>query len=76
MNALAGVDVFIVDALRQAPHPSHAHLDLALAWAADIDAKQTILTNLHIDMDYNTLRESLPDGVSPGFDGMEIFRSI
>ena len=76
MKALAGVDVFIVDALRQAPHPSHAHLDLALAWSADIGAKQTVLTNLHIDMDYNTLRKGLPDSVSPGFDGMEIVRSV
>ena len=70
LEALRGVDIFVVDALRPEPHPSHAHLDRALAWAREIAATKTVLTNLHIDMDYQTLRRELPEGVEPGYDGM------
>ena len=52
---MAGLDVWIVDALRQAPHPSHLNLDEALAWIARIKPKRAILTNLHSDLDYETL---------------------
>ena len=67
---MAGLDVWIVDALRQAPHPSHFNLDEALEWIARVKPKRAILTNLHSDMDYATLRASLPSGVEPAYDGM------
>ena len=70
IGALAGLDVWIVDALRKTPHPSHFNLDEALAWIARIKPKRAILTNLHTDMDYASLRSHLPPGVEPGFDGM------
>jgi phosphoribosyl 1,2-cyclic phosphate phosphodiesterase len=72
MAALAGLDVWIVDALRKAPHPSHFNLDEALEWIARVNPKRAILTNLHSDMDYADLRASLPSGVEPGYDGMEL----
>ena len=70
IEALAGLDVWIVDALRKTPHPSHFNLDEALAWIARIKPKRAILTNLHTDMDYAALRAILPAGVEPGFDGL------
>ncbi len=70
--ALAGVEVWIVDALRYAPHPTHAHVDLTLSWIAKVRPRRAVLTNLHVDLDYQTLRSNLPDGVEPAFDGMEI----
>jgi len=72
LAALAGLDVWIVDALRKAPHPSHFNLDEALDWIALVKPKRAILTNLHSDMDYAALRASLPPGVEPGYDGMTI----
>ena len=71
-DALKGVQTLIVDALRYTEHPSHAHLDMALGWIDRVKPKQAILTNLHIDMDYQTLCRELPDNVVPAFDGMEI----
>jgi phosphoribosyl 1,2-cyclic phosphate phosphodiesterase len=68
--AMAGLDVWIVDALRKAPHPSHLNLDEALAWIERIKPKRAILTNLHSDMDYEALRKILPPHVEPAFDGM------
>jgi phosphoribosyl 1,2-cyclic phosphate phosphodiesterase len=70
--ALAGVEVWIVDALRYTPHPSHAHVARTLEWIARVRPKRAVLTNLHIDLDYETLRRELPDGVEPAYDGMVI----
>ncbi len=70
--ALKGVDIWIVDALRHRPHPTHAHLELTLEWIKKISPKRAILTNMHVDMDYQALRRTLPRGVEPAYDGLEI----
>ncbi len=72
LAALRGLDVWMVDALRYAPHPSHAHLAQSLAWIKALAPKRAILTNLHVDMDFHTLRGALPPGVEPGYDGLVI----
>ena len=69
---LQGLDVWILDALRYAPHPSHFCLADALEWIDRIRPKRAILTNLHSDMDYETLRRELPEHVEPAYDGMSI----
>ena len=68
--ALTGLDVWIVDALRYRPHPSHFSLDDALAWIERLKPRRAILTNLHADLDYEVLRGKLPVHVVPAFDGM------
>jgi phosphoribosyl 1,2-cyclic phosphate phosphodiesterase len=70
--ALNGLDVWIVDALRYRPHPSHFSLDDALAWIARLKPRRAILTNLHADLDYDELRGKLPAHVEPAFDGMTV----
>lgn len=70
--ALSGVECWIVDALRYTPHPSHAHLEKTLSWIGRVKPKRAILTNMHLDMDYDTLKRDLPQGVEPGFDGMSL----
>jgi phosphoribosyl 1,2-cyclic phosphate phosphodiesterase len=71
-DVLAGVKVWIIDALRYTPHPTHASVDQALAWIERVRPKRAILTNLHIDLDYRELAERLPDGVEPAYDGLTI----
>jgi phosphoribosyl 1,2-cyclic phosphate phosphodiesterase len=71
-EALRGLDVWIVDALRYTPHPTHAHVARALEWVARVRPRRAILTNLHIDLDYETLKRQLPPGVEPAFDGMAL----
>jgi phosphoribosyl 1,2-cyclic phosphate phosphodiesterase len=68
--ALEGVECWIVDALRYVPHPSHAHLSRTLEWIARVKPKRAILTNMHVDLDYDTLKRELPPGVEPAYDGM------
>lgn len=70
LAAMAGLDVWIVDALRHTPHPSHMNLDEALGWIGRVKPKRAILTNLHSDLDYETLRTALPANVEPAYDGM------
>ena len=69
---LEGLDVWIVDALRYTPHPTHAHVDKTLAWIARVRPRRAILTNLHIDLDFETLARRLPPGVEPAHDGLRL----
>jgi phosphoribosyl 1,2-cyclic phosphate phosphodiesterase len=69
-EALADLDVWIVDALRWRPHPTHAHVDMALEWIERVKPRRAILTNMHIDLDFDDLARKLPAGVEPAFDGL------
>ncbi len=69
---LQDLDVWIVDALRYRPHPSHFSVDQAVAWSRRFAARRAVLTHMHIDLDYATLKRDLPEGVEPAYDGMMI----
>jgi phosphoribosyl 1,2-cyclic phosphate phosphodiesterase len=69
---LAGLDLWIVDALRYTPHPSHFTVAEALAWIERLAPRRAILTNMHVDLDYATLRQELPANVEPAYDGLRI----
>jgi phosphoribosyl 1,2-cyclic phosphate phosphodiesterase len=70
--ALSGLDLWIVDALRYKPHPSHFSVAEALAWIKRIAPRRAILTNLSADLDYEELRSRLPSGAEPAYDGLSI----
>lgn len=69
---LDGLDCWVVDALRRKPHPTHAHLDLTLSWIARARPARAVITNMHIDLDYEILKAELPPHITPAFDGMTI----
>ncbi|CAN1564161.1 PhnP Metal-dependent hydrolases of the beta-lactamase superfamily I [Rhabdaerophilaceae bacterium] len=72
---LSGLDCWILDALRDTPHPTHFSLSEALDWIARMKPAQAVLTNLHTDLDYGRLKRELPDSVVPAYDGMTITES-
>lgn len=72
LETLAGVDLLVVDCLRRRPHPTHAHLGMALDLAKRCGAKRTVLTHLDKSMDYQTLVAEVPKGSEVGYDGLEI----
>lgn len=72
LPALEGLDLWIVDALRYRPHPSHFCVEETLAWIARMKPRRAILTNLHTDLDYEELKSKLPENVEPAYDGMSI----
>ena len=69
---LEGLDCWILDALRRTPHPTHTHLEQSLEWVARAEPRRAILTNMHIDLDYQTVADETPEHITPAYDGMVI----
>ncbi len=69
---LNDLEVFVVDALRYKPHPTHAHLERTLEWIKRAAPKKAVLTNMHNDLDYERLDAETADHITPAFDGMVI----
>ncbi|MBD2841773.1 MBL fold metallo-hydrolase [Erythrobacter rubeus] len=67
-----GVDVLVSDCLRRDPHPTHAHLAMAIELSERCGAKSLVLSHLDKSMDYRTLVNEVPDGVIVGYDGLEV----
>jgi phosphoribosyl 1,2-cyclic phosphate phosphodiesterase len=71
-HRLQNLDILILDALRYTPHPTHFSVSEALAFIADVRPRRAVLTNMHTDIDFETIRSELPDGIEPAFDGMRL----
>lgn len=74
--ALEGVKLWVVDALRYKTHASHLNLEQSVQLIGEVGVPQAVLTNMHIDLDYDTLCVDLPDHIRPAFDGMRIEMEI
>lgn len=72
LSALQDLDLWIVDALRRTPHPSHWSLPQTLEWIARMKPRRAVITNLHVDLDFDTLVKELPVAVEPAYDGLEV----
>lgn len=73
---LGDIDTWILDALRYKPHPSHAHLDLSLDWIRRAAPRRAVLTNLHLDLDYEELNARIPEHIVPAHDGLVLERPL
>jgi len=69
---LRDLDVWILDALRRKPHPTHFHLEQSLDWIARMKPARAILTNMHNDLDHATVQAETPAHVDAAYDGMRI----
>ena len=69
---LYGLDLLIIDALRDTPHPTHYSVTEALALIERVRPRRAVLTNLHTDLDYGALAARLPSGVQPARDGLSL----
>lgn len=65
-------DIFVVDALREKPHPTHAHLQMTLDLIKSVNPQQSLLTHMDKSMDYKHLCSILPDSIRPAYDGLII----
>jgi phosphoribosyl 1,2-cyclic phosphate phosphodiesterase len=71
-SAVSGLDVWVLDALRPAPHPSHLSLSESLQHVERYAPREAVLTNLHIDLDYIQTDAMTPPNVRPAYDGLRI----
>ena len=69
---LENLKVWVVDALRYKPHSSHTHLARTLEWIERATPERAVITNMHIDLDYDTLNAETADHITPAHDGMVI----
>lgn len=65
-----GLDIWVVDALRRRPHPTHMELPAVLDWVERLRPGRTALIHMDQSMDYARLCAELPPGVEPGYDGL------
>ena len=72
IKELRNLKYLIIDCLKLTKHPSRFNLEDSLYVHQHLKPKKTILTNLHHDLDYNSLLKRLPSGVVPAFDGLKI----
>lgn len=72
LDALSGLDLLVIDALRRTHHPSHFSLPETLDWIKRLAPKRAVITNMHVDLDYQTLLNELPHNIVPAYDGMKL----
>lgn len=72
VDALRGLDLWIIDALRPTRHPTHFSLPEALDWIARMSPRRAVLTNLHTDLDYAALSATLPPSILAAYDGLKL----
>jgi phosphoribosyl 1,2-cyclic phosphate phosphodiesterase len=71
-DVVRGAKLWIVGAYGLTPHPTHAHVDRVLEWAADLKPDRTVITHMSNAIDYETLKARLPEHIEPAYDGMVI----
>ncbi|MDC1155049.1 MBL fold metallo-hydrolase [Candidatus Pelagibacter sp.] len=64
------LEYLIIDCLWFKYHPSHLNLEKSLQFIDIFKPKNSILTNLHSDLDYDYLSKILPKNIRPAYDGL------
>ena len=69
---LKNLNYLIIDCLKIKDNYAHFKLSETLYIHKHLKPKQTILTNLHSDLDYNFLKQKLPKNIIPAYDGLKL----
>jgi len=72
MALLQGLDVVLLDCLREASHPTHINIEQSLTYIGRIKARQSYLIHMTHELEYTTLTNKLPSGVFVGYDGLKL----
>ena len=72
MKLLEGIDVLLLDCLRMEPHFTHLSFNESVEIAKKINAKQTYLIHMTHNLEYESLKKILPEGVYVGYDGLKL----
>lgn len=69
---LEDLDVVVLDALRERPHPTHFSLTEAVDAARRIGAARTYLTHMCHDLPHASTCARLPSGIELAYDGLQV----
>ena len=69
---MIGIDVWVVDCLRERESQAHSHLGRTLAWIKKVKPTRAYFTHMTSDIDYVTMLAKLPKGIEPAYDGLVI----
>jgi phosphoribosyl 1,2-cyclic phosphate phosphodiesterase len=69
---LEGLEVLVIDALRDRPHPTHFTIEEAIAASRRIGARRTYFTHMCHDLPHAATSARLPDGVELAYDGLVV----
>jgi phosphoribosyl 1,2-cyclic phosphate phosphodiesterase len=69
---LRDLDVLVVNAIRDAPHPAHQTVAEALAVIAELGPRRAFVTHLDHELGHAALSARLPAGVEVAVDGLEL----
>ena len=72
LQKLEGLDLWIVDCLRFKPHKTHAHFDKVMQWMELLKPKQTILTHMNYEVDYDFIMSKVPKNCIAAYDGLKV----
>ena len=71
-DKLQGLDVLVIDALRDQPHPTHFSVQQSLAVVDKVKPRQTYFTHISHHLDHATTSAGLPENVELAWDGLRI----
>lgn len=69
---LKGVEILVLSALRYTPSHMHFTVDEAVEFAQKVGAKETWLTHLAHELDYEKTNSYLPPNIRLAYDGLDI----
>lgn len=72
LERLRGLEVWIVDCLRERESLAHSGLARTLSWIEAARPRRAYLTHMTSDLDYDWLMARLPPGVEPAYDGLAL----
>lgn len=71
-DLLQGVDLLLIDCLREKPHPTHVNVEQSLALIARIAARRNVLIHMTHELEYHALQASVAANIAVGYDGMQL----
>ena len=71
-DLLTDLDVLVIDALREEPHPTHFNIEQSLEIVQRVKPRQTYFTHIAHSLDHATTNARLPEGVELAYDGLRI----
>lgn len=72
MAKLSGLDLLILDALREKPHPSHSSLKQSLAIVERLKPARALFTHIAHESAHQSTNDTLPPHVRLAYDGQQV----